>query len=169
MAAMEGGAGRRWAGRTKCSGKSHRRDSPVLRVHKPLHVRYGRWLWNVVRLDLGNSYSTGACLARHPLRFPVSNLSGADRISPQLSRLRSTWRIQGGEHGSRFDVITSVLVFLGYAVPGWALGTALLVLFGVASFFRRVPASVGSVPTIALSLARRQDPDQAYHMFLPVV
>jgi microcin C transport system permease protein len=32
--------------------------------------------------------------------------------------------------GSRFDTLTSVLVLVGYAIPGFVLGVALLVIFG---------------------------------------
>ena len=28
-------------------------------------------------------------------------------------------------HGSKFDLLTSALIFIGYAIPGWALGTVL--------------------------------------------
>ena len=42
-------------------------------------------------------------------------------------------------HGSKFDLASSVIVFLGYSIPGWALGTALLVLFGGGSFWSLFP------------------------------
>ena len=47
--------------------------------------------------------------------------------------------IKAVRHGSRFDFLSSVVVFLGYAVPGWALGTALLVLLGGGSFWSVFP------------------------------
>ena len=42
-------------------------------------------------------------------------------------------------HGSKFDVLSSVVVFIGYAIPGWALGTVLLVLLGGGSFWSVFP------------------------------
>jgi len=33
-------------------------------------------------------------------------------------------------HGSKFDVISSSMVFIAFSVPGWALGAVLLVLLG---------------------------------------
>jgi microcin C transport system permease protein len=42
-------------------------------------------------------------------------------------------------HGSRFDLITSTLILVGYAIPGFVLGVALLVLFGGGSFFQWFP------------------------------
>lgn len=42
-------------------------------------------------------------------------------------------------HGSPFDVISSVVVFIGYSIPGWALGLLLLVLLGGGSFWDVFP------------------------------
>lgn len=42
-------------------------------------------------------------------------------------------------HGSTFDVISSSAVFVGYSIPGWALGALLLVLLGGGSFLQIFP------------------------------
>lgn len=41
--------------------------------------------------------------------------------------------------GSRFDTLTSLIVLVGYAIPGFVLGVALLVLFGGGSFVQWFP------------------------------
>ena len=41
--------------------------------------------------------------------------------------------------GSRFDFWTSTLILVGYAIPGFVLGVALLVLFGGGSFWAVFP------------------------------
>jgi microcin C transport system permease protein len=41
--------------------------------------------------------------------------------------------------GSRFDVVTSMLVLVGYSIPGFVLGVLLLVLFGGGSFVQWFP------------------------------
>ncbi|QSA98233.1 microcin C ABC transporter permease YejB [Methylococcus sp. EFPC2] len=41
--------------------------------------------------------------------------------------------------GSRFDALTSLVVLVGYAIPGFVLGVALLVLFGGGSFLQWFP------------------------------
>jgi microcin C transport system permease protein len=41
--------------------------------------------------------------------------------------------------GSRFDVATSTIILVGYAIPGFVLGIALLVLFGGGSFWDVFP------------------------------
>ena len=42
-------------------------------------------------------------------------------------------------HGSPFDFVSSVLIFVAYSIPGWALGGVLLVLFGGGSFWDIFP------------------------------
>jgi len=41
--------------------------------------------------------------------------------------------------GTRFDFVSSVIVLIGYAIPGFVLGVALLVLFGGGSFLQWFP------------------------------
>lgn len=41
--------------------------------------------------------------------------------------------------GSRFDVLTSTIILVGYAIPGFVLGIALIVLFGGGSFWNIFP------------------------------
>jgi microcin C transport system permease protein len=107
---------------------------------KPVHERYLMWLWNVVRLDLGRSY-----VYQEPVwdviksRFPVSIFLGLTGFFLGYVVCVPLGVLKAVRHGSRFDWISSVIVFLGYAIPGWALGTALLVLFGGGSFWNVFP------------------------------
>jgi microcin C transport system permease protein len=107
---------------------------------KPVHVRYGRWLWNVLHFDLGNSYIYG-----DPVwevirsRFPISIFLGLTGFLLSYLICIPLGVLKAIRHGSRFDLISSAVVFMGYAVPGWALGTALLVLFGGGSFWSIFP------------------------------
>lgn len=43
------------------------------------------------------------------------------------------------KHGTTFDMLSSAGIFIGYAIPGYALGTLLLVLLGGGSFFDVFP------------------------------
>jgi len=98
---------------------------------KPLHVRYLNWLWNVMRLDLGTSY-----VYQDPVwevirtRFPVSIFLGLTGFLLSYLVCVPLGVLKAVHHRSKFDFLSSLIVFLGYSVPGWALGTALLVLFG---------------------------------------
>jgi microcin C transport system permease protein len=71
-------------------------------------------------------------------------------------------------HRSTFDFLSSFIVFLGYSIPGWALGTALLVLFGGGSFWNLFPLG-GFRPDNweYLSLGEKIVA-QAHYMALPV-
>jgi len=136
---------------------------------KPVHVRYGQWLWNVVRLDLGNSY-----IYQEPVwdviksRFPVSIFLGLTGFLLSYVICIPLGVMKAVRHGTRFDVVSSIVVFLGYSVPGWALGTALLVLFGGGSFWSLFPLG-GFRPYNweFLSLGQKIVA-QLHHMFLPV-
>jgi len=136
---------------------------------KPVHIRYANWLWNVVRLDLGNSY-----VYQDPVwevikaRFPVSLTLGLTGflLSYLVCVPLGVWKAV--KHGSRFDFVSSVLVFLGYAAPGWALGTALLVLFGGGSFWNVFPLGGFRSDNWEYLTFSQKIVDQAEHMFLPV-
>ena len=107
---------------------------------KPVHVRYGQWLWNVLHLDLGRSY-----VYQEPVwdvirsRFPISVSLGLTGFLLSYLICVPLGVLKAVRHGSRFDFLSSFIVFLGYSVPGWALGTALLVLLGGGSYWNLFP------------------------------
>jgi len=137
---------------------------------KPVHERYALWLRNLAHLDLGNSY-----VYQEPVwdviksRFPVSIFLGLTGFLLSYLICIPLGVIKAVKHGSRFDFMSSAVVFLGYSVPGWALGTALLVLFGGGSYWNVFPLG-GFRPSDweFLSLGEKIVA-QARHMFLPVV
>ena len=137
---------------------------------KPVHVRYLKWLWNVAKLDLGTSY-----VYQDPVwevirsRFPVSIFLGVTGFLLSYLVCIPLGVMKAVHHGSRFDFLSSFVVFLGYSVPGWALGTALLVLLGGGSFWSVFPLG-GFRPDNweVLSLWGKVT-GQIEHMFLPVV
>lgn len=137
---------------------------------KPVHIRYVEWLGNVVRLDLGNSY-----IYQEPVwdviksRFPVSVSLGLTGFLLSYLICVPLGVLKAVRHRSRFDFVSSFLVFLGYSVPGWALGTALLVLFGGGSFWNVFPLG-GFRPNDWEFLTFPQKVvTQLEHMFLPVL
>jgi microcin C transport system permease protein len=70
--------------------------------------------------------------------------------------------------GSRFDMLTSLLVLVGYAIPGFVLGVALLVLFGGGSFLQWFPLRGLTSPNWdELSWAAKVT-DYLWHIALPV-
>ncbi len=74
-------------------------------------------------------------------------------------------------HGTAFDFGSSVLIFMAYSIPGWALGGVLLVLFGGGSFFDvfplggfRSPSEIWDTLTPFQKII-----DQIHHMILPII
>lgn len=137
---------------------------------KPLHVRYGAWLWNVVRFDLGTSYSY-----QEPVwdviksRFPISLFLGLTGFFLGYLVCIPLGVYKAIHHGSKFDFLSSSLVFLGYSIPGWALGTALLVLFGGGSFWDVFPLGGFRPDNWEYLGFFEKIYQQLYYMFLPVV
>lgn len=97
---------------------------------KPVLESYFIWLGKVLTLDLGMStrYNFPVWdLIKE--RFPISIYYG-------LATLILTYAVciplgirKAIQHGSRFDNISSGIVFIGYALPGYVVGVAMLTLF----------------------------------------
>jgi microcin C transport system permease protein len=137
---------------------------------KPLHIRYAQWLWKVLHLDLGNSY-----VYQDPVwvviksRFPVSLFLGLTGFLLGYFICVPLGVIKAVRHGSTFDFISSAIVFLGYSIPGWALGTALLVLFGGGTFWNVFPLGGFRPDNWQYLSLWGKITSQIYYMFLPVL
>jgi microcin C transport system permease protein len=137
---------------------------------KPVSIRYASWLWKVLHLDLGQSY-----VYQDPVwdviksRFPVSIFLGLSGFFLSYLVCIPLGVFKAIRHGSRFDLLSSLTVFLGYSIPGWALGTALLVLLGGGSFWNVFPLG-GFRPTNWEYLNFFEKvAAQLHYMFLPVL
>jgi len=74
-------------------------------------------------------------------------------------------------HGSAFDFLSSVTIFIAYSIPGWALGGVLLVLLGGGSYWDIFPLGGFRSPTDiweTMSLWG-QVKDQLLHAVLPII
>ena len=137
---------------------------------KPVHIRYGQWLWNVLHLNLGNSY-----IYQDPVwdviksRFPVSIFLGLTGFLLSYLVCVPLGVLKAIRHGSRFDFLSSTVVFLGYSVPGWALGTALLVLLGGGSFWSVFPLGGFRPDNWEYLSVGEKIVAQIRHMILPVL
>ncbi len=137
---------------------------------KPVYIQYVSWLWKVLHLDLGQSY-----VYQDPVwdviksRFPVSIFLGLSGFFLSYLVCIPLGVFKAIRHGSRFDLLSSLTVFLGYSIPGWALGTALLVLLGGGSFWNVFPLG-GFRPTNWEYLNFFEKvAAQLHYMFLPVL
>ena len=99
---------------------------------KPLLQSYMDWVGKVVRGDLGTSYRYN-----EPVwdviaaRFPVSSYYGIVTLLATYLVCIPLGVLKAIKHRTAVDNLTSVLIFVGYAVPGYALGSLLLLYFSV--------------------------------------
>jgi microcin C transport system permease protein len=136
---------------------------------KPAHERFFNMVKRFARFDLGTSYFQHQDVwSLIKSKLPVS-------ISLGLWTFFLTYLIsiplgiaKAVRHGSTFDLVTSTVVLVGYAIPGFVLGVALLVLFGGGSFFQLFPLrGLTSDNWDQLSLAGKVL-DYLWHITLPV-
>ncbi len=137
---------------------------------KPVHIRYINWLNNILHLDLGTSYTY-----QDPVwevirsRFPVSIFLGLTGFVLSYLVCIPLGVFKAIRHGSRFDWMSSALVFIGYSIPGWALGTALLVFLGGGSFWSLFPLGGFRPGNWEYLSLWGKITGQIHYMFLPVV
>jgi peptide/nickel transport system permease protein len=110
-------------------------------LDKPIIVQYGMWLKRIVKLDFGDSFSTD----RRPVMEKIW-----DRKQPLLERrLFITFLINvlsmvlifmvaipigvssATHQYSVYDKITTLFVFIGFAIPAFWLALLLMILFGI--------------------------------------
>ncbi|MCF7825969.1 MAG: ABC transporter permease subunit [Candidatus Marinimicrobia bacterium] len=74
-------------------------------------------------------------------------------------------------HGSAFDFLSSVTIFVAYSIPGFALGGVLLVLFGGGSFWDVFPLGGFRSPSDVWDTLSwwGQVKDQLWHAILPII
>lgn len=107
---------------------------------KPAHERFAKMLWDYIRFDFGRSYFRDApVLQLIKEKLPVSISLGlwmtllSYAISIPLGIRKAV------KDGSRFDVWTSGVVIVGYAIPGFLFAILLVVLFAGGSFWQIFP------------------------------
>lgn len=103
-----------------------------LGLDDPVYVRYGRWLWGVLHLDLGRSFRTGRPVAEEILsRFPatleltVAALVVMIFLAVPAGILAALYRHAWIDHLSRLGAL------LGASLPGFWLGLMLIYFFSV--------------------------------------
>ena len=101
-------------------------------IDKPILVRYGLYLKNLATLNLGESQRYLVPVWDLIVqRMPISLYYGL--ITTLLTYLVCIplGIAKALRHRSLFDNLTSAVIFIGYAIPGYALGAVLLVLLSV--------------------------------------
>jgi microcin C transport system permease protein len=137
---------------------------------KPAYQRFGEMIWNYARFDFGQSFYRSESVINLLLeKMPVSISLGvwvmllSYAISIPLGIRKAI------SDGSSFDVWTSGVVIIGYAIPGFLLGIMLIVLFAGGSFFNWFPLrGLTSDNFDQLSIPGKVL-DYIWHVTLPVI
>jgi microcin C transport system permease protein len=99
---------------------------------KPLLVSYRDWLLNVLKLDLGiSSRYQDPVWQIIQERFPISIFYGLTTLILTYGICIPLGFYKAIKHHSKFDDISSAIIFLGYAVPSYVVAIALISLFAV--------------------------------------
>jgi microcin C transport system permease protein len=97
---------------------------------KPPIISYFHWLGNVLRGDLGSSYRYN-----EPVweiirsRFPISIFYGLLSLTITYLVCIPLGIVKAIRHRTLLDNFSSILIFTGYAIPGYVLGALLVVFF----------------------------------------
>lgn len=139
-------------------------------VDGPAYQRYFRWLGNLLRGDFGNSLAyhrpaLDVIVSKMPLSlfFGLTSFFLAYSVSIPLGLAKAI------RNHSKFDTTTSVLMFAGYVMPGFALGILLIIFFGGGSFLNWFPISGIVSDNFEFLPPAEQALDFLHHMVLPLI
>ena len=137
-------------------------------LDKPLHVQYWNWLSRIARLDFGRSFAPDGrpVLQKIGERLPITLLLNVVEMVIILALAVPIGVLSATRQYSRFDKITTVFVFIGFATPDFWLALLLMILFG---------AQLGWLPISGLRSLNweyltfwRQQWDFLSHLILPI-
>jgi microcin C transport system permease protein len=136
---------------------------------KPVWQRYTEMLGNMARMEFGESYYHHKSVSELVIdKLPVSISLGVWTFLITYIVCIPLGIKKAVREGSRFDVMTTTTVLVGYAIPGFVLAIFLLVLFGGGSFWDLFPLR-GLVSDNWHELPwYQQILDYLWHMVLPI-
>ncbi len=134
---------------------------------KPVLTSYFIWLGKVLKGDLGTStryYDPVWNMIKE--RIPISLYFGILSLIMIYGVCIPLGLAKAVRHKTGFDNITSIIIFTGYAIPGWVAGVLMLVLF--ASNFDLFPLG-GLVSELFDEMTLMEKAmDIAWHTILPL-
>lgn len=133
MQSMDGKSGARPSSREQNQPLSEEQIEELKKYYgfdKPVLTSYFLWMGKVLKGDLGVStryYDPVWGMIKE--RIPISLYFGIITMMLVYGICIPLGILKAIKHKSPFDNTTSVIVFTGYAVPGWVIGVLLLILF----------------------------------------
>jgi microcin C transport system permease protein len=137
---------------------------------KPVYERFITMMKNYLSFNFGDSYFHNESVVKLVIsKLPVSISLGMWTFFIVYLSCIPLGIAKAVRDGSTFDVATSTLILIGYAIPGFVLGITLLVLFGGGSFWDVFPLR-GLVSDNWDSLDWfHKITDYLWHMTLPII
>ena len=137
---------------------------------KPFIERFTDLVLNYISFNLGDSYFHHQSVSELIIeKLPVSISLGLWTFIIIYSICIPLGIKKAVSHGTRFDLFTSTLILVGYAIPGFVLGISLIVLLGGGSFFDVFPTrGIVSDNWNDLSFINKIL-DYLWHMTLPII
>jgi microcin C transport system permease protein len=136
---------------------------------KPAHERFLLMLWNYLRFDFGESYFTSKpVLSLIAEKMPVSASLGVwlmlitYLVSVPLGIRKAV------SDGSRFDIWTSGVIIIGYAIPNFILAIFLIVFFAGGSYWDWFPLRGLTSDNFDSLSPMGKLLDYAWHLVLPL-
>lgn len=136
---------------------------------KPPVTRFIGMMKNYLVFDFGSSYYYHQSVIQLViLRMPVSMSLGLWNFIIVYGVCIPLGISKAIHDGSRFDILTSTIILVGYAIPGFVLAIVLIVLFGGGSFWNIFPLR-GIVSDGWSDMGMMQKIlDYLWHMVLPI-
>jgi peptide/nickel transport system permease protein len=117
----------------KASAEMKERLRTMYELDKPIHVQYGSWLKKISRGDLGTSFATDHRPVADKImeRLPVTILINFLSLLIIIAVAVPLGVLSAVHKDSLFDKVTTVFVFIGFAVPTFWLALLLMIYFGI--------------------------------------
>ncbi|MCB1156833.1 MAG: ABC transporter permease subunit [Leptospiraceae bacterium] len=141
-----------------------------LHLDKPIPIAYLYWLKDVVRFELGDSllyYKPVSTLITEKL--PISLTFGLSGFFIAYIVCIPLGIAKAIKHGERFDIVTSLVIFITYSMPVFALAVLLLYVFASGEVFDIFPLGHEVSDNYESLGTLERLKDRLHHMFLPVL
>jgi microcin C transport system permease protein len=137
---------------------------------RPAIERYFSWLWNLLHLDFGDSY-----FYEEPVwdvvteRMPISLFFGLTSFLLSYAVCIPLGIFKAVKKDTWADTLSSILIYIGYVMPAYALGVLLIILFCGGSYLDWFPLGgvmSGSFEELGFLWGIL---DFMHHMILPMI
>lgn len=136
---------------------------------QPVYVQFFRWVKRLVTFDFGESFFHHKSVVDLVLeKLPVSLSFGGWSFLLTYLTCIPLGILKAVRHGSRFDSVSSVVILVGYSIPGFVLGIFLLVLLGGGSFWAVFPLRGLTSDNFDQLSSLGKIADYLWHLVLPL-